>query len=76
MRTLLTVVLVLSLLGHINAYVWLTYRVIRQRGLRKSWPTLLVSPMAALWGYEVGERRWVVVYLGTLATYVVALAVA
>jgi hypothetical protein len=32
--------------------------------------------MSALWGYEIGERRWVLVYLATLLTYAVAVAVA
>jgi hypothetical protein len=75
-RTLLTVVLVMSLVGHFVSYVWLTSRVIRQRGLRRAWQTLLVPPMSALWGYEIGERRWVLVYLATLLTYAVAVAVA
>lgn len=74
MRTALTVVLAVSLLAHLGAYVTLLVRL--ARGARGVIVPLLFPPLAALWGYESGFKREAYVWLGGLAAYAIAVALA
>jgi hypothetical protein len=76
MRTALTVVLAVSLLAHLGAYVTLLVRLARARGARGVIVPLLFPPLAALWGYESGFKREAYVWLGGLAAYAIAVALA
>jgi hypothetical protein len=71
-----TVLLAVSLLAHLGAWIVLLVRLARVRGYKGVLYPLLFPPLAALWGYESGFKREAFVWLGALAAYAIGVFLA
>lgn len=69
----ITALLIFGFAAFVTAHVWLAVRLIihvkpRIRGVL----ALFVPPLAPIWGYREGFHRGVVLWIVTLAVYVIA----
>jgi hypothetical protein len=65
-----------SLVAHVAAHLALVVAVARARGPVRAAAALVLTPLAALWGWEAGQRRWTVVWLGGLAGWAMGIGAA
>jgi hypothetical protein len=68
--------LLASLVAHVSAHVALVVRVARSGKRARAVAAFFVMPLAAVWGWEAGAKRWTVVWLGGLAGWILGLIAA
>jgi hypothetical protein len=69
----IAVLLIFGFAAFVTAHVWLAVRLIIHKKPRiRGVLALFVPPLAPIWGYREGFRKGTVLWLVTLALYVVA----